>query len=71
MVTTRREELLKRDRSQQRCIEKMIPVLPHTALDFISSLAPGACLLDTVGDEIYYKVSLCIDVENNGSRIRL
>lgn len=53
---TRREELLKRDRSQQRCIEKMIPVLSHTVLDFIASLAPGACLLDTVGDEIYRKL---------------
>lgn len=56
MVMTRREELLKRDRNQQRCIEKMIPVLPHTVLDFTASLAPGACLLDTVGDEIYSKL---------------
>lgn len=56
MATTRRGELLKRDRSQQRCIEKMIPVLPHTVLDFIVSLAPGACLLDTVGNEIYCKL---------------
>ena len=53
---TRREELLKQDRSQQRCTEKMIPALPHTVLDFIASLAPGACLLDTVGNEIYCKL---------------
>jgi hypothetical protein len=53
---TRREELLKRDPSQQRCTEKMIPALPHTVLDFIASLAPGACLLDTVGIEIYCKL---------------
>lgn len=56
MVTTRREEPPKRDRNQQRCIEKMIPVLSHTVLDSIASLAPGPCLLDTVGDEIYSKL---------------
>lgn len=58
MVTTRREEPPKRDRNQQRCIEKMIPVLSHIVLDSIASLAPGACLLDTdtVGDEIYSKL---------------
>jgi hypothetical protein len=71
MVTTRREELLKHDRSQQRCIEEVIPVLPTPFLDFIPSLAPGACFLDTVSDEIYFKVTYSIDVENKGSRVRL